>query len=71
LRHFALSRGLNRILKGANDFVVPTEGVFAANGSGFFPVDERLVLEGVEAVAHTAYFADARVRDGIFAWLSA
>jgi hypothetical protein len=71
LRHFALSRGLNRILKGANDFVVPTEGVFAANGSGFFPVDERLVLEGVEAVAHTAYFADARVRDRIFAWLSA
>jgi hypothetical protein len=70
LRHLALSRGLNRILQGAHDFVVPTEGVFAANGSGFFPIDDRLVLEGTGAAAHTAYFADARVRERILAWLS-
>ena len=71
LRHFALSRGLNRILQGPNDFVVPTDGVFGANGSGFFPIDDRLVLEGGDAAAHTAYFADARVRERIMGWLSA
>lgn len=71
LRHFALSRGLNTLLKGANDFVVPADGVFAANGSGCFPIAERLVLEGDSAAAHTRYFADARVRDRILAWLGA
>lgn len=70
LRHFAVSRGLNRLLRGANDFVVPTEGVFAANGSGFFPIDDRLVLAGEDAAPHTAYFADARVRDRILEWLA-
>jgi hypothetical protein len=71
LRHFALSQGLNRVLQGDNDFVVPTEGVFAANGSGFFPIDDRLVLEGAGAVAHTKYFEDPLVRGRILEWLTA
>ncbi len=71
LRHFALSLGLNRVLQGANDFVVPTDGVFAANGSGFFPIEDRLVLEGADAAAHTKYFEDARVRGRILEWLKA
>jgi hypothetical protein len=40
LRHLAVSRGLNALLKGANDFIVPAAGVFAENGSGFFPVED-------------------------------
>ena len=71
LRHFALSQGLNRVLNGPNDFVVPTDGVFAANGSGFFPITDRLVLEGAHAAAHTKYFDDPRVRRRILEWLSA
>jgi hypothetical protein len=64
LRHFALTRGLQKVLKGANDLVVPTQGVFAENGSGFFPIEDTLVLEGTEAVSHTKYFDDAAVRRG-------
>jgi hypothetical protein len=70
LRHLAVSRGLNALLKGANDFIVPAEGVFAENGSGFFPVEDRLVLEGPDAAAHTRYFSDPRVRDSILGWLT-
>ncbi|HUU33422.1 MAG TPA: hypothetical protein VMW48_05125, partial [Vicinamibacterales bacterium] len=69
LRHFAVSRGLNAVLHGANDFVVPADGVFAANGSDYFPVDERLVLDGADAAPHTRYFADSRVRAKVLGWL--
>jgi hypothetical protein len=71
LRHFAVSRGLNKLLQGPNDFVVPTQGVFAANGSGFFPIEERLLLEGAFGVAHTRYFENVAVRDTILKWLAA
>ncbi len=70
LKHLAYSRGLDRLLQGPNDFVVPAEGVFAANGSGFFPVAAPLVLEGAGAVSHTKYFADRRVRDQVLTWLT-
>jgi hypothetical protein len=69
LKHLAFSRGLDRLLRGANDFVVPTEGVFGTNGSSFFPVATPLVLEGAGAVGHTKYFADAGVRGRILDWL--
>ncbi len=70
LKHLAYSRGLDRLLLGANDFIVPSDGVFAANGSGFFPVAKPLVLEGAGAVSHTKYFADQRVRDQVLTWLT-
>jgi hypothetical protein len=70
LKHLAYTRGLDRLLRGANDFVVPSDGVFAANGSARFPVSAPLVLEGEGAVAHTKYFADQRVRDQMMAWLT-
>ena len=70
LKHLAYSRGLDRLLQGPNDFVVPAEGVFAANGSGFFPVATPLVLEGAGAVSHTKYFTDRRVRDQVLTWLT-
>ncbi|MDZ4862706.1 MAG: caspase family protein [Gemmatimonadota bacterium] len=69
LRHFVVSRGLNMLIKGDNDLVVPTQGVFAENGSGFFPIEEKLVLEGDEAVSHTKYFENAAVQGKIMEWL--
>lgn len=69
LQHFVMSRGLNKLLNGTNDFVVPTLGVFAGNGSGFFPIADKLVLEGDEAVSHTKYFSNATARAKILEWL--
>lgn len=69
LKHFVISRGLNKLIKGDNDFVVPTRGVFAENGSGFFPIEDKLVLEGDEAVSHTKYFENAAVQGKIMEWL--
>lgn len=71
LRHLAVSRGLAALLKGGNDMVVPHDGVFAANGSSYFPIADRLELTGEAAVAHTKYFGEARVRDQVLAWLAA
>ena len=69
LRHFFVARGLNKLLNGPNDFVVPTRGVFAENGSGFFPIEDKLVLEGDEAVSHTKYFDNRAVQEQIMKWL--
>ncbi len=68
LRHF-VARGINKVLNGPNDFVVPTRGVFSENGSGFFPIEEKLVLEGDEAVSHTKYFENRAVQEKIMEWL--
>jgi hypothetical protein len=71
IRHWVVSRGINRLLAGPNDFIVPEHGVHAANGGAGFPVADPLLLTGDEAVAHTRYFAQARVREQILAWLGA
>jgi hypothetical protein len=38
LRQFATNRLMDLLFEKGNDYVVPTEGVFAENGSGFFPI---------------------------------
>jgi hypothetical protein len=71
LRRLVVRYGLNKLFDGANDFVVPADGVFAANGSGFFPIEQKLVLEGDDAASHTKYFHDPGVRRQVLEWLSA
>jgi hypothetical protein len=71
LRQLAVTRGLNAILQGANDFIVPAAGVFAAKGPTGVPTGHRLLLEGTGAVTHTTYFSDARVREQVIGWLAA
>ena len=50
--------------RAANDLVVPTDGVFAENGSGFFPIEEKFVFGRSDTVAHTGYFANRGAREG-------
>ncbi len=69
LKRLFVRKGLNKIMAGANDFVVPTDGVYKENGSAFFPIKERLLIEGGDAVSHTRYFGDARVQRTILEWL--
>lgn len=69
LRRLLTTKGLNRIMAGTNDLVVPTDGVFRENGSGFFPIEERLVLEGADGTSHTKYFGSQRVQRQMLDWL--
>lgn len=44
----------------ANDLVVLTDGVFAANGHPSFPIDDPLRYAAADGVWHTAFFAEPR-----------
>jgi hypothetical protein len=71
LKDLAADRLMDRIFRVRNDLVVPTDGVFGANGSGFFPIEDNVVFQGGDAVGHTGYFASPGVRDKIAEWLGA
>ena len=65
------NRLMDLIFKGPNDLVVPTDGVFADNGSGFFPIEDRFVFSGTDSLAHTEFFGSRAARDRILGWLTA
>ncbi|MEA2723973.1 MAG: hypothetical protein QOH59_1744, partial [Gemmatimonadales bacterium] len=71
LRDLMTDRLMDHVFKAANDLVVPTEGVFAANGSKCFPIEQKVVFQGSDAVAHTGYFASRAARDKMMEWLRA
>lgn len=71
LRDFAKNRLMDRVFKGPNDLVVPTNGVFEENGSGFFPIEDKVVFSGEDGVAHTGFFGNRAARARIMEWLSA
>jgi hypothetical protein len=49
----------------ANDLVVPTDGVFAANGHPSFPIADPLVYQPAEALWHTELFGQDRTVERI------
>ncbi|MCC7054404.1 MAG: caspase family protein [Gemmatimonadaceae bacterium] len=60
-----------RVFKGArNDLVVPTDGVYAANGSRFFPIDGQVVFSDEDGVPHTGFFQFPRTTAQITTWLA-
>ena len=69
LKELAADRLLDKIFKVPNDLVVPTEGVFSENGSGFFPIEQRFVFQGSDGVGHTGYFGSRGAREKIAEWL--
>jgi hypothetical protein len=56
--------------KAGNDLVVPTEGVFSANGSPRFPIADRHVFADADGVAHTGYFAAEATARKLLEWLA-
>ena len=67
----AKNRLMDKVFGASNDLVVPTDGVFAENGSGFFPIEDRHVFTGSDGVAHTTFFASRAAREKIGEWLRA
>lgn len=70
LRELVANRLMDKIFGGDNDLVVPTGGVFGENGSGFFPIEDKLVFSGNDGVAHTGFFSDQRARQKMMEWLT-
>lgn len=44
--------------------------MFGENGSGFFPIEDKLVFDGNDGVAHTGFFDDERARVKMMEWLA-
>ena len=55
--------------KAENDLVVPTAGVYDANGSGSFPIDERRVFPASAGVSHVSFFQDPAAQEALLDWL--
>jgi hypothetical protein len=66
LRMKALNAIVDPFFGTGNDLVVPTEGVYSADG---YRVSDPFVLPVPSTVAHTTFFADARVRAKLGEWL--
>lgn len=66
---WAADRLLDKIFKADNDLVVPTLGVYDKNGSGFFPIEERVIFETGDGISHTRFFGERRVQEKIVEWL--
>ena len=63
-------RLMDKVFKGSgNDLVVPTDGVFAANGSGYFPIEGEVVFGAADGVPHTGFFQYARTATQMETWL--
>ena len=71
LAQLVADRLMDRVFKQVrNDMVVPTDGVYDANGSGYFPITDQLVLGAADGVAHTQFFQYPRSTAQIAAWLA-
>jgi hypothetical protein len=73
LKAWAVNRLVDRIFQNAgNDLVVPTLGVYAANGSGYFPIaaaDTR-VFGPERGIWHGGFFSEPDAYDRILQWLA-
>jgi hypothetical protein len=63
LRVWAQDHLLDRVFGGdTNDLVVPTQGVFASNPSGYFPIEDRREFAAPEGIHHSGFFGNHDVR---------
>jgi hypothetical protein len=62
---------IDKIFEIDNDGIVPTDGVFAQNGSSLFPLESGNCHVFQGSVDHSGYFANATARDIIRGWLAA
>ncbi len=71
-RPWAKNRLMDKIFKEQNDLVVPTIGVYEANGDEMFPIasENRLDLSGDALVHHGNFFSNERVVAQLRAWLT-
>ena len=69
LVRLANSALLDKIFQAPNDLVVPVPSVVEANGGTAFPIEDRVVFQGPDAVSHVSYFGSAAVQERLLTWL--
>lgn len=65
-------RFTDALFRGApNDLVVPTEGVYGANGASGFPIpaSETLLFPGPDGVDHSGFWERPRLHQALLRWL--
>lgn len=62
---------IDGIFNDANDSIVPTNGVWQAYGTGYFPLDSRqyVILPDSAGVDHGGFFQSTTAQDYIAGWL--
>ncbi len=71
LRAWAVNRLVDRVFQNAgNDLVVPTLGVYDANGSGYFPIANPVVFGPARGVWHGGFFSEPDTQQAILKWLA-
>lgn len=71
LATIARDAGTDLIFEGVdNDLVVPTDGVFAGNGSSLFPIDEPVVLDASAGINHSGFWPHPEVVAAFDRWLT-
>jgi len=67
---YATDRLMDKIFKVRNDLVVPTEGVYIANGASGFPIENNIIYTDQDGIPHTGFFGQDKVQNQIMSWLS-
>lgn len=53
-----------------NDLVVPTKGVYAANGATGFPIEEIVTFAPSDAVDHSGFWTKPATLEAFDRWLT-
>jgi pimeloyl-ACP methyl ester carboxylesterase len=71
LREWARNRLTDSLFAhAANDLVVPTDGVYGANGAVGFPIADRHVFGTADGIAHSGYFTSEIGAGKLLEWLT-
>ncbi len=69
LQMFVAERLMKLVFQAENDLVVPTAGVYEANGSDYFPITERHVFPGKDGIHHGNFFESVVSQERMLDWL--
>jgi hypothetical protein len=70
LGRVAVDAASDALFEGAgNDLVVPTEGVYAANGANTFPIADPLLFAAAAAIDHLSFWSEQRLHEALDEWL--
>jgi hypothetical protein len=70
LGRIAVDAASDALFEGAgNDLVVPTEGVYAANGASNFPIADPLLFAAAAAIDHLSFWPEHRLHEALDEWL--